>query len=81
MKQATPPSTSAVMTVPDDRATDFRAVSSGDSTSGEQLLVAAYVVLWVILFYWIFRVWRGQEALEKRLSSLDAAIDKAAKKV
>jgi hypothetical protein len=73
-------SASAILTVPDDRAAEFRAVTDGQTTSGENLLVAAYVVLWMIVFFWIFRVWRGQEKLAEKLVALDAAVERATKK-
>jgi hypothetical protein len=63
-----------------DRATDFQAVTTGDSTSGESLLVAAYIVLWMIVFVWLFRVWRNQESMAKRLTDLDATLERASKK-
>jgi hypothetical protein len=42
------------------------------------LLVAAYAVLWVVVFAWIGLVWRKQRALDTRLADLERVLDKAA---
>ncbi len=71
--QPTPPT-------PNDRATDFQAVqgSPTEQYSGAVLLVAAYAVLWVIVFAWIGLVWRKQRGLDTRLADLEGVLDKAA---
>ena len=51
----------ALQDTPSDRATSFQAVQGGgEHYSGEVLLVAAYGVLWTILFVWLVLVWRKQ---------------------
>jgi hypothetical protein len=80
-QQEVPGVSATSMTVQDGRAADFRPVVTGaETTSGEGLLVAAYIVLWMILFFWLYRVWTRQNAMGKRLSDLDAAIDRANKR-
>jgi len=71
--QPTPPT-------PNDRATEFQAVQGNptDQYSGAVLLVAAYAVLWVVVFAWIGLVWRKQRALDTRLADLERVLDKAA---
>jgi CcmD family protein len=65
---------------PSDRATEFQAVqgNGAEHYSGEVLLVAAYAVLWVVIFAWIGLVWRKQRGLDDRLSELERVLDKAA---
>jgi CcmD family protein len=65
---------------PNDRATEFTAVQGNptEQYSGATLLVAAYAVLWVVLFVWIGFVWRKQRGLDARLSELEGVLDKAA---
>ncbi len=65
---------------PNDRSTEFQAVQGNptEQYSGEALLVAAYAVLWVILFAWIGLVWRKQRGLDARLGDLERVLDKAA---
>jgi hypothetical protein len=79
-QQESPAASAQLVTVQDGRAADFRPVSSSETTSGEGLLVAAYIVLWMILFFWLYRVWTRQTEMGKRLSDLDAAIDRANKR-
>jgi CcmD family protein len=65
---------------PNDRATTFQAVqgNQGEQYSGATLLVAAYSVLWVVLFAWVALVWRKQSALNARIADLEQVLDKAA---
>ena len=65
---------------PNDRATEFQAVQGNPSEqySGGVLLVAAYAVLWVVIFAWIGLVWRKQRGLDARLTDLERVLDKAA---
>jgi hypothetical protein len=63
---------------PDDRATEFKAVTGGETYSGSTLLVEAYAAIWLILMAWIFMLWRKQQSLTTRLDGLEAAIDRAA---
>jgi CcmD family protein len=71
---ASPPTPAA----PDDRATEFTAVESGEHYSGSTLLVEAYAAIWVILMVWIFMLWRKQASLSERLDGLERTIDRAA---
>jgi CcmD family protein len=65
----------------DDRAETFTAVSGGNETySGSALLVEAYAAIWLILFAWIYLLWRKQASLGERLDGLEKAIDRAAAK-
>jgi CcmD family protein len=71
---ATPPTATGA----DDRSTAFRPVEGGaELQSGEKLLVEAYAAIWVILFVMVLLSWRRQRRLDERMSSLEAAIDKA----
>lgn len=65
---------------PSDRATEFQAVQGNptEQYSGAVLLVAAYAVLWVVIFAWIALVWRKQRGLDARLTDLERVLDKAA---
>jgi CcmD family protein len=72
--------TTTAPTTPNDRATEFQAVQGNptEQYSGAVLLVAAYAVLWVVLFAWIALVWRKQRGLDARLADLERVLDKAA---
>jgi CcmD family protein len=67
---------------PNDRATEFQAVQGNptEQYSGAVLLVAAYAVLWVVVFAWVALMWRKQRTLDTRLAELEAVLDKAAAK-
>jgi len=45
--------------------------------SGEKLLVEAYAAIWLILFALVLLSWRRQQTIDERVSSLEAAIEKA----
>jgi CcmD family protein len=68
--------------VPDERATEFTALTGVDGTtevySGSKLLVGAYVAIWVVLMVWILLLWRKQASLAERLDGLERTIDRAA---
>ncbi len=64
----------------DDRAETFKAVDGGETYSGNALLVEAYAAIWLLLFAWIFLLWRKQASLGARLDGLEKAIDRAAAK-
>jgi hypothetical protein len=66
---------------PDDRSATFQAVQGNptEQYSGGALLVAAYAVLWVIIFAWIGVVWRRQRGIDTRLAELERVIDAADK--
>lgn len=49
-----------------------------EGRSGTSLLVAAYVVLWVILLGFVMYVWRKQTRVAKRMDAIDAALDRLA---
>ncbi len=67
---------------PDTRATSFQSVEGGPEThSGANLLVAAYVVLWVILMAWLFGLWRKQANLHAKIDDLEKTLDRAAAKL
>ena len=68
---------------PDDRATTFEAQQGpaiAESRSGEQLLVEAYIFIWIIAIVFVGSMWMRQRAIGKRLSDLEAALDRAAAK-
>jgi CcmD family protein len=68
----------ATTTGAEDRSTAFRPVQAGNEMqSGEKLLVEAYAAIWVILFAMVLLSWRRQRHLDDRMSTLEAAIDKA----
>ena len=68
-------------TTPNDRATTFQAIEGNptEQYSGGALLVAAYAVLWVVIFAWIGIVWRRQRGIDARLGELQRVIDAAEK--
>lgn len=46
----------------------------GESTSANGLLVAAYMVLWVILLGFVALNWRRQRALSERLTEVERSL-------
>lgn len=63
---------------PGDRSTTFRPVEGGtEMQSGEKLLVEAYAAIWLILFGLVLLSWRRQKTIDDRVSSLEAALEKA----
>jgi amino acid permease len=48
--------------------------------SGEQLLVEAYIFIWIIAIVFVGSMWMRQRAIGKRLNDLEAALDRAAAK-
>jgi hypothetical protein len=70
MQQA-PPASSR----PEDRKTEFVAVSGGrDSTSAEVLLVSAYAIMWIFLLVFLWLGWRRQSLLRDKLERLENAL-------
>jgi CcmD family protein len=66
---------------PDDRSTEFKPLAdTGESFNGYTLMVEAYAAIWVILFAWIFFLWRKQATLNARVQGLEEALDRAEKK-
>ncbi len=68
---------------PEDRATSFEAQQGNpiaESRSGEQLLVEAYIFIWIIAIVFVGSMWMRQRAITKRLADLEAALDRAAAK-
>jgi hypothetical protein len=64
---------------PDQRSTEFVAVSGGpETTSAEALLVSAYLVMWAILLVFVVFTWRRIQGLDRRLAELDRALDRGA---
>ncbi len=74
----TAPSASAASTNPDDRATAFQAGTAiPEAHSGTQLLVEAYVFIWIIIMVYVMILWLRQRGIARRLDTLERAIDKA----
>jgi CcmD family protein len=72
-----PPPTASAPSA-DDRSTAFKPVEGGtEMQSGEKLLVEAYAAIWIILFALLFFSWRRQRKIDARVSSLEAAIQRA----
>ena len=76
MTQAQPESTaSTTLSDPSSRSTEFVAVQGGgETTSAASLLIAAYLVIWGLLFAFIFLSWRRQGRVEARIGELEKAI-------
>jgi hypothetical protein len=72
-QQPAPASTAA----PSDRSTEFVAAQGGKETSSaETLLVAAYLVMWAILFGFLLLGWRRQQRVDQRVQELEKALTK-----
>ena len=71
--QPAPTSTAA----PSDRSTEFVAAQGGrETSSAETLLVAAYLVMWAILFAFLLVGWRRQQRVDQRVEELEKALTK-----
>src|SRR6478736_6548980 len=58
-----------------DRSTEFVAVQGGgEGASASGLLVAAYIVMWALVFGFVWLTSRRQRALDGRLAELEAAV-------
>lgn len=66
---------------PEGRSTEFVAVEGGgETTSAGTLLVAAYLVMWAMLFGFVLLGWRRQHRLDRRVAELEKSISAAERK-
>lgn len=73
MTQAQP--TPTTPTTPSERSTEFVAVEGGrDTTSAEALLIAAYIIMWALLFGFIIATFRKQQRLDTRIGELEKTL-------
>lgn len=54
---------------------------TGEHYSGYTLMVEAYAAIWLILMGWLVLLWRKQAALTSRVAGLEAALDRAEKRL
>lgn len=60
---------------PDDRAMGFEPLQGGgETTSAAALLIAAYLVMWVILIGFVWLSWRKLARVETRLGGLERTL-------
>jgi hypothetical protein len=53
----------------------FVAVQGGtETTSAAEMLVIAYVLMWLLALLFVYMTWRRQGALDRRLSELEKAL-------
>jgi hypothetical protein len=70
--------TSTQTAAPSDRSTAFVPVQGGtETTSAEALLVAAYLVMWVLLLGFLGLGYRRQGKMEARIGELERAMTRA----
>jgi CcmD family protein len=62
-----------------DRAQSFRAVQGAvkEDVAGGPLMLAAYAVVWVAVFAYVFRMVRLQRGIEDNLARLERAVANA----
>ncbi|MBN1608928.1 MAG: CcmD family protein [Polyangiaceae bacterium] len=59
----------------EDRRDQFVPVQGGtERASATQLLVIAYVLMWLLALLFVYVTWRRQGALDRRLSELEKAL-------
>lgn len=60
----------------DDRAQSFQAVTGAvkEDVAGGPLMLAAYAVVWLAVFIYVFRMVRLQRGMEDSLSRLERSI-------
>lgn len=62
---------------PSQRSTEFVPFAGNEETnSAEGLLVAAYVLMWAVVFAFLFTSWRRQQRIDARLDELNKALAK-----
>ena len=72
MSQSNSASTPAVAA---DRATEFVATTGGEeSSSAEGLLVAAYLIMWLLVLLFVWTTWKRQTKLDARVQELEKAL-------
>jgi CcmD family protein len=64
----------------DDRAQSFRAVNGGvkEDIPGGPLMLAAYAVVWLVVFGYVFRLVRMHRGVEASLARLERAVGEGA---
>lgn len=69
-------------TAQNDRAQTFEAVSGAvkEDVPGGPLVVAAYALIWLAVFGYVFRLVRLQRGSDENLARLQQDLDKAAKR-
>lgn len=73
---AAPPVGAPITT--ETRAQAFRPVTdAGEARSGELLLVEAYVVIWALTMWFVWRSWKRIAAIEARAARLEERINQA----
>ncbi len=65
----------ATVTVQAETLQPLDPAAMRDDVPGEPYLVAAYVVVWLILFGYIFSLRRTQNRLREEVASLEASLD------
>jgi CcmD family protein len=60
----------------DDRAQSFQAVTGAvkEDVAGGPLMLAAYAVVWLAVFFYVFRMVRMQRGVEDNLSRLERSL-------
>jgi CcmD family protein len=61
---------------PGDRAASFQAVTGAvkEDVAGGPLMLAAYAVVWLVVFFYVFRMVRLQRGVEDNLSRLERSL-------
>lgn len=87
---AAPPSAAATTAAPATSAAPASSATPSSATtaspgqpivdnemqSGEALLVEAYMVIWVLVLGYVFLAWRRTRAIEDKMETLEAALQK-----
>jgi hypothetical protein len=65
-----------------ENATQMQATpETGEHYNGYTLMVEAYAAIWLILMGWLLLLWRKQASLTERVAGLEAALDRAEKRL
>ncbi len=68
----------ATQTTTADRSTEFVAVQGGEETSSAAgLLTAAYIMMWMLVFAFVWLTSRKLQGVQSRLSELESALKRA----
>ena len=71
-------STEAVVEVPSEKGVDISAAK--EEVAGGPLMVAAYLAIWLVVFYFIFRVRNQTEKLSARVEEMEQKLDRGLEK-
>jgi hypothetical protein len=82
MMRMDPTPQNSAASAPAENGTQMQATpETGEHFNGYTLMVEAYAAIWLILMGWLLLLWRKQASLTERVAGLEAALDRAEKRL